>query len=261
MFFSARFGISGLVSAAAFAVTMAAGTAKAVPTLQLDILGGTYNYATETIIAPGNVFTLLAIATPNGRSGTDILADTFFISAGIVPQAVESPSFDVGSFTINGVTIHATDAGMDFGRPPLDATANPLLPPHSVYDTYFHEFSFTFDAGLTTATYNTGEEGAGGTGFDAAGSGSYYVAFEIDISGLDSGVTIVFDLYDTRVKNNGDITLHNFAPFSHNAQSAPPTLLPPPVGDEDPIPEPATILVLLAGLIAAAGLRRRRAFT
>jgi hypothetical protein len=61
-----------------------------------------------------------------------------------------------------------------------------------------------------------------------------------------------FDLYNTTVKNNGNITVDDFAPFSHDAQSGPG--LPPTNVD---VPEPSTIAILGLGLLGI-GLARRK---
>src|SRR5262245_31597738 len=68
-------------------ITMPASRALAVPSLQLDITGGTYQTSDETVISPGPVFTLDALAkdvTSHGVSVFDF-SRTYYISAAILP--------------------------------------------------------------------------------------------------------------------------------------------------------------------------------
>src|SRR5574337_940047 len=88
----------------------------AIPTLQLDIDGGYYDYGTETIVATGNTFTLYAFLT--GKKGEVAFDDTFYISAGVVPQVGPS-NVNLGSFTFNGATTDVTD-DMVYGVPPIE---------------------------------------------------------------------------------------------------------------------------------------------
>ena len=226
--------------------------AKAYPALQLDILGGTYDSVTQTITSDGPTFTLIALATPTGStSAAEILADTFYISTGISSAPEQSAGFNVGSFKIGGTTVQATDAEMEYGTPPIDAAHNTDLPGHGVYPTYYHEVSFQFNANDTTTSYNS-EDDTGGILFDENGIGSFFVKLEIDATGL-YGETLHFDLYNTELRNNGSTTVDNFAPFSHDAQSAHNT------SNDDPgdIPEPASLIVFMMSLALLIYMRRR----
>ena len=242
--------MAGLVIACSL---MAASAAKAVPALQLDIIGGTYDAATQTVVSSGPSFTLLALATPTGNtSASAILADTYFISMALLPPASQSAGFDAGSFTVDGSSIQATDAGLTYGTPPLDAAHNKDLPSHGIFPTYHHEISFQFDASDTTTTYNS-QDDTGGVLFDENGTGSFFAKLEINVGGL-IGQTLHFDLYNTKVKNNGTISVDDFAPFSHDAQSG----LSVVEGDVD-VPEPAAGLILIGGIAVMGILRRRSA--
>jgi hypothetical protein len=244
--------------AAAFALFAihAGGPARAVPALQLDIVGGVYDAATETVVASGSSFTLLALATATGStSAADILNETYYISAAIVPPVAQDPGFNAGSFQINGVTINATDGNMIYGTPPTEGLGNPNLPGHGIFDSYYLELAFQFSAADTTTTYNS-QDNAGGALFDEAGAGSFFLALEIDVSGLAPGRLLHFDLYNTKVKNNGAVTIDDFAPFSHDAESTLPSGPVPDTGVD--VPEPASLAVFLTGLAAAFRLRRRR---
>ncbi|GAB4298658.1 MAG: hypothetical protein Fur0034_09720 [Desulfuromonadia bacterium] len=68
----------------------------ACPTLQLDILIGTYDAGTETITASDSSFTLFAYLIPNSGNR---LNDTYFLSAALLPkQSYTTPARSFGSF-------------------------------------------------------------------------------------------------------------------------------------------------------------------
>ena len=173
---------------------------------------------------------------------------------------------------------------MNYGSPPIDACE---LGPyscggdpgdvggHDIFDTYFIEFKFGFggedvngngvlDPGEdlngngildgSTQTYNTQTAGGGESlgGLVPGGSGSYYVAFQVDLTNLYSTYNIHFDLYSTELskKSNTDVDIKKFAPFSHDAEGT----------GARPIPEPTSLLLLGSGLLGlGAYFRRRRA--
>lgn len=241
------------------ALVALSGTAAAAPLLQLDIAGGHYDATTQTIVADGPVFTLSAILTPQQNASQEtinaLLADTYYISAGVSPQYGPAGG-DLGSFTFDGQSVDVT-GDMVYGTPPIDTLgidADPGdLAPHGVYPTYYQEFGFQFSPLNRAIEYNV-QDNPGGLTPDPAGT-SYYASFSVDTSLLDPNYVIHFDLYDTLVHNCGngrntlpgclDIDVDHFAPFSHDAQSSP------------PVPEPATMILLGSG-IGAGVLRRLR---
>lgn len=239
--------------------------AAAEPVLQLDIIGGHYDEASESIVSDGPSFTLVALLTP--QSWEDV-TETYYISAALTPQTSLSEGGDFGSFSFAGQNIAVT-GDMNWGTPPVEDTGlvqdadGHDLGSHSIYPTYFKEFAFSFNSPLTqhSATYNTAENPGGPT----AGFGSLYRTFEVNLN-LDPGYQLHFDFYSSFFKSEctgpnkrrictSDEDIDEKAPFSHDAQSGPGRTPPPP--PPPPIPEPATLVMLATGLaMSARGLRR-----
>lgn len=256
--------IAGL--ALAVILVLAAGApANAIPKLQLDIAGGTYDYSTQTIVASESAFTLFAYLVPDSRYNT--LSDDYYISASIVPN-VGPDDANLGYFTFDklgdaapATTVDVT-ADMSYGYPPLEQAISQNgwmawdsgdLSPHGVFPTFFSEFGFKFDSANKVRQYNTQDRAQSGGSIDlsyySGTSKMYYAAFSVDISGLDPGYAIHFDLYNTKIKGCIDVDITSFAPFSHDAESG--------YNEPPSVPEPSTIALTAIGA-AAAGLYLRR---
>jgi hypothetical protein len=245
---------SGLLAVAA--ATLLAGAASAAPMLQLDIAGGTYDDASETIVTSDSAFTVYAYANPQGNfRSTSILTQTFYLSIALTPATGPAPA-SIGSFEVNGVTYDAT-ADMTYGVPPIEVGGTAAhdagdLGRHGVYETFFVEVPFQMSAMRRSGEYNTADHPGLGP---IAGNTMYYTAFEIDRAGLPSGYDLHFDLYTVETETHGrgnsqtvDRDVVRFAPFSHDAGTI--TRTGPPV------PEPSAALIFAAGLLVARRARR-----
>ena len=243
----------------------------AVPSLQLDISGGTYNSTTQTVAANSNPFTLYAYLIPDQNA---LLTDTYYISAALLPQTSSSAS--LGSFVFASQTIQVTQ-NMVYGVPPIEAdvTSDPHdLPQHGVFPTYFTQFSFQFDASHLATAYDT-EANPGSSPTPNPKGTMYYAGFTVDTSLLDSNYTIHFDLYNTTshtttsqdcvLSGKGklktytctsysvtDVDINCFAAFSHDAESGHP---PPPL--LQPVPEPMSLLLLAVGFLGIPFIARK----
>ena len=238
------------------ALLLIARVSHAVPLLQIDLSDGTYVGGTEqSTITTKQTFTVFALLTPGEDADAQEIAafleQEFKLSIAIMPKTGPADA-DLGSFTIDGpgVTdneISATDE-MVYGTPPLEEMLQTFDPgdlgKHGVFETFFYEVSFKFDENVQILPYDVANDG----GTDPSGhpgTGTFVVAFEIDVSNLVLGTSLHFDLYSTTTKANGDVDRVDFAPFSHDAAV---------------LPEPATLALTAFGslLVGVGALRRRK---
>jgi hypothetical protein len=234
---------------AVFSLVLAPLSAAAVPTLQLDIAGGSYDSVSETIVTSDDAFTVYAYATPQGRTLTSSLTGrTHYLSIALTPKTGPD-DVAAGSFTVNGTPYHATQ-DMTYGVPPVEESGlaghdGGDLGGHDVYSTYFLEIPFQFTSAQRSGAYDTQEDPGQGP---IAGDDMMYVSFEIDRSGLPAGYELHFDLYSIRRTRTGDLDVNAFAPFSHDAAT---------ISRTPPVPEPTAALIFAAGLLAARSIRPR----
>ena len=230
------FRVSGKVGLGVVTALLSANVAFALPSLQLDIAGGSYDSATETIVSSGDPFTVYALLDPATLSG----GGTFYLSAAIMPKTSVGA---FGSFVVNGTTYSA--GNMIYGNPPSLAIHNSdELASHGIFDTYYAEIAFTFDADSKALAYNA-QDNPGSFAADADGS-LLYQAFNIDMSGLAENYNVHFDLYNLRVDKKGNVEVDQFAPFSHDAQGGTQV---PDAG--------ASVALLGVALLGLEGFRRR----
>jgi hypothetical protein len=223
-------------------------SALAVPSLQLDILNGTYVGGTEqSIVAPTDPFTVFGYCDIS-KANNDCELE-HFLSVAI--QGADGPvagGTDFGSFSVNGAVFELAD--LIFGVPPVeagDATRDGGdLGRHSVFETLFAESAFSFIESQTRASVDTMTT----TGSDPTlnpGNDLAWIGWDIDSTGLNDGFFLHFDLYNIKVKN-GDYDINDFSPFSHDARGG---------GCCDmKVPEPNSLLLLGLGLLVIATAQR-----
>lgn len=209
----------------------------AVPTLQLDIEGGSYVGGTEeSVITNNTVFDLYAYGNA-GDTKFDINR-TYYISMALTPQ-VSDLSGSLGT-TFSFAGSNYTLADMVYGTPPLD-DAFKDIGGHGIYDTYYFEYAFMFDALNTATLVNVQAPGVAGSGPDTSGTGMYYQGFNVDMTNIAAlGFDVHFDLYT--YGTNGKTLV--FAPFSHDAGTA--------------VSEAETIALFAIGLLGLGFIRRRK---
>jgi hypothetical protein len=162
-----------------------------------------------------------------------------------VPKTSE-PGGNLGYFVFDGQTVSVT-SDMYYGVPPLEKALRfdpGDLSQHGIFETYFVQFPFQFGNDQIDR-YNTAERAMLGGSIPSSGSGMYYKVFHVDVSGLEPGYLIHFDLYNTKILEGGDIDVSKSAPFSHDAES------------RRRVPEPSTLLLLGGGLLSLAVFGKR----
>ena len=235
---------------------LASSTASALPMLQIDVLGGSYDPVSEDVYGSESLFTLNAY----GKVGAVDTSAHHYLSAAITPMA--GTGADIGSFSVDGTTYDSSD--MRYGTPPIEnfeaiqGHDSNDLGKHGIFDTLFLELVFKWDATQTRNGVNV-EDNPGTDPLTNAGNALFWNSWAFDASGLADGVGLHFDLYTVSLKNCGnslkrdfggtlpsscvDIDVDDKAPFSHDATFRP--------GDDPdhPLPEPSMWLVLMAGLM------------
>jgi len=205
--------------------------ANAIPALQLDATGGVYNNTVESTSLSSDVIDLWAVL-----KSAPVPSGTYWVDVAITPQTTSAHNF--GSFMFNGNTINVT-SGMTLG--------NPGLAPHGIYNTYYKEFSFTFNSTHRITPYDASlDAGHPASHVSSSGSG-FYNEFSINLSGLSENVEVWFDFYHKNASGAVDAN----AVFSHDVFTVAP-------GGTTTVPEPTGFVLTGIGLLILFGVIRRR---
>lgn len=215
----------------------------ALPTLQLDALGGYYDSSSEDSVSSASSFSLRALLCDQSSNGDcrNVTPDTYtgyFISIAIERDDGASVGGDTnfGSFSFGGTTFNSGNTF--YGIPPQGPEDD--LARHGIYPTAFGQFGFSFNPSQTMGGYDVVDCAPElNAGCNTTGS-VFYRDFAVDLAGLLDGFDLHFDLY--HVNASGDID--RFAPFSHDASTT------------TQVPEPGSLMLLTAGLLGLVATRR-----
>jgi len=209
--------------------------AAAIPALQLDASPATYDSSSSTTISTTPTFTLYAML----NSLTPAAGTTYDIVAAIEPKQTTPAS--LGSFLFNGSTVNVT-SDMSFNN-----GGNPGLPPHGVYATYYKEFAFAWNPANKFNNYDVSLVSGTHTGPTTSATGNaLYMSFNVDVSGLDAGHTLWFDLIE--LDANGKVIANE--PFSHAAQGG--------TGGGSSVPDGGSTAMLLGMAMLGLGWAKRK---
>jgi hypothetical protein len=221
-------GKIGTLLVVAAAIVLLAVPARAVPDLQVYIDGATYDTGSETWVTTDSSFDLWIIAANYA------MQDVKFSAA--LPNGVDPAS---GSISVQWKESGITLAGNLLSGTPSTSEGHALTHDGLFPSNYYEFFAGDFGLGETVENKQPVEEWEPGETGTADGE---VKKFLVTVAGYE---WVHFDAYDHYYKN--DEVHAKFAPFSHDAE-----------GGGAPVPEPATLLLVGAGLLGM-GARRLKA--
>ena len=206
----------------------------AVPVLQLgpdDETDAIYNVATETWEYSDDDSSFSFNAYNLGKK--DLTA--YLVLAAESDELTDS--FDVSVKDSNGVSLSLFSEG--YGNPPFGDIKG--LPSHGIYGTWSEVYEIVFDGQLVTVPDT--QPGGGGS------ASGYLETIFVDLQSSDASLTgIHVDMFTTDYNaKKGKYIVTGFAPFSHDGEMI-----------VSAIPVPATVWLFGSGLLALAGIARRR---
>jgi|SRR5688572_12488026 len=239
---------------AALCLALGAGTANAIPTLQIYIEGATYDDASDTWVLSGDGTFRIWVIGDVESYGT---IEDVMLSAAVATSEVAGGSITLDGTTVdgdgdyNGVTDESDAGGAVAGVLHGDGEVPVMgdgsdLPTHGIYGagTSFYQFSL--------GDFTLVDSEIGDFNGDAAFPGSFpsngqINAYDVTISGF---TTIHFDAFD-HIAGGNEAKYVN-APFSHDGEGG-----GDGGGGGGSGPEPGTIALFGMGLAGLAVARRK----
>ncbi|HBC46489.1 MAG TPA: hypothetical protein DEO84_00440 [candidate division Zixibacteria bacterium] len=208
--------------------------AFAIPSLQLFINGATYDWGSQTWVTTGSEFDLYVVSANSSKSDV------------IVSMAIAQQD-NASNVELNVAGHQYTSSDWLWGYAPIGNEPDVWnggedLPRHGIFPTWYTEYH-SGDYGLNSQVGNVQPDGNGNYWNPATGTGSAPAFGQAKVFHIVTGGAYTFVHFDAYTLNS-DGSINQFAPFSHDAETA--------------VPEPGTLALLGVGLLGLGGTVRRR---